>query len=81
MMQARVTDQRTGRTIIFLGLEEGNVTRLREGKPIHIHADQLGFNGEIVIILGKDAASLHEQFKPFLGPETTVHDNRSLAKQ
>jgi formylmethanofuran dehydrogenase subunit A len=80
LIQAAATHP-NGRRVIFLGLEEGNVTRLREGKPIHLHADHLGFPGEIVIILGKDAAALQEQFKPFIGPETTMHDYRKLAKQ
>lgn len=57
MIRARATTT-AGRPVIIIGLEEGNITRLREDKPIHIHADELGFAGEIVIILGKDAATL-----------------------
>jgi len=80
MIQATATHP-NGRRIIFLGIEEGNVTRLREGKPIHIHADQLGFAGEIVIVLGKDSAELQAMFKPFLTPDTVIRNNRDIAKQ
>lgn len=75
MIRATVTSG-AGRRMILLGLEEGNVTRLREGKPIHIHADELGFAGEIVIILGKDADALRDALAPLIGPETAIKDER-----
>lgn len=62
--------------MIILGLEEGNVERLRQGNPIHIHADELGFAGEIVIILGKDADDLVAQIAPMIGEETVIRDDR-----
>ena len=76
MIRAAAQDRRTGRRVIILGLEEGNVDRLRAGKPIHIHADELGFKGEIVVILGKDADALHAAMAPMIGPETDVRDDR-----
>lgn len=80
MIRARMTGPK-GRRMILLGLEEMNVTRLRDGQPIHIHADELGFPGDIVIILGKDADALQRQLEPFIGPETAVHDERGRKRQ
>ena len=76
MIRATITSA-AGRPVILLGLEEGNVTRLREGKPIHIHADELGFAGEILIILGKDAEALRETLAPMIGPSTAIRDDRA----
>jgi hypothetical protein len=71
-----------GRKLVVLGITEMNVTRLREGKPIHIHAEDVNLPGvEIVITLGKDDATLNEQFAPLIGPETTVRDHRSKASR
>lgn len=80
MIRASVKSE-AGRTMILLGLEEGNVDRLRKGMPIHIHADELGFAGEIVIILGKDVTDLTEQLAPLIGPETSVRDYRERKPQ
>ena len=80
MIQARgKTD--SGRPFIILGLEEGNVTCLRDGQPIHLHADALGFFGEIIIILGKDCDSLKRDLADLIDPRTEVIDRRSEKKQ
>ena len=81
MVRCTARNPDTGRLLILLGLEEGNVDRLRNGKPIHIHADDLGFAGEIVIILGKDADHLAEQLAPMIGPSTDVRDERNRKPQ
>ena len=78
----RATMQSTsGRRVILLGLEEGNVDRLRAGKPMHIHCDDMGFAGEIVIILGKDVEALHAMVKPMLSPDTIINDERKNKRQ
>lgn len=77
MIRASAYNETSKRRVIILGLEEGNVDRLRDGKPIHIHADELGFAGEIIIILGKDADHLYATLKPLLGPATNVRDDRN----
>jgi len=46
-------NSKTKRPMIILGLSDINIVRMREGKPIHIHADDMGFAGEIVIFTGK----------------------------
>lgn len=77
---AATTDR--GRKLVVLGITEGNVMRLREGKPIHIHGEEVNLPGfEIWIALGKDEETLAEQFKPLIGPETAVRDHRKDARQ
>jgi hypothetical protein len=73
MIRMAATNTR-GRKIIVLGLSEKNIEKLREGKPIHIHADEMGFPGEIMIFTGKDEASMAEMVKPFIGPDTDVRE-------
>lgn len=71
----------SGRPFIILGLEEGNIDRLRKGQPIHIHADELGFAGELIVILGKDVTDLQKMCAPFIGARTAVADERGRKKQ
>ena len=44
--------EENGRRRIYLGLSTENIKRLEEGKPILFAADELGFDGEIVIFTG-----------------------------
>lgn len=71
-----------GRKLLVLGITEGNVQRLREGKPIHVHGEEMGAPGvEVVIVLGANEEALAEQFAPMIGPETDVRDHRTAARQ
>lgn len=71
-----------GRKIVLLGITDGNIQRLREGKPIHIHGEEMGLGPmEIWIITGKDEATLTEQLAPLIGPETRVRDMQKETKQ
>ncbi len=47
-----------GRQLIAIGLSEGNVQRMQAGFPIHVHCDDMGFAGEIMIFTGKDEVSM-----------------------
>lgn len=65
-------------TIIGLGLEEGNITRLQAGQPIRVKLSDLGFVGamgatQIMIFAGKDAASMQRDLAQYIGPDTVVH--------
>lgn len=80
MIRATVTG-RGGRKGIILGLEEGNIERLRQGKPIHIHADELGFAGDIMIVYGKTQEDIAAELAPHIGPETVMRDDRERKKQ
>jgi len=64
-----------GRKIVLLGISNENVKRMNEGKPLHIHGEEMGLgNLEIWIITGKDEAALTKTFAPIIGPETMVSD-------
>lgn len=52
-----------GRLLLGFGISEGNVQRLKEGKPIHIHADEMGFAGEIMIFYGETEDEIARQLK------------------
>lgn len=80
MMRARASTD-AGRTVIVLGLTEANVEQMRAGHPMHLHADELGFVGEIMLFLGKDEATLAKEFAPAIGPDTIVHDESRKARQ
>ena len=75
MIKMSGRDDKTGRGIIVLGIEEANVRNLKAGHPIHVHADELGFKGDIVIHYESTLERLKKRFAQFIGPNTTVTDN------
>jgi hypothetical protein len=42
-----------GRPVLLLGLSEGNLTLLREGKPILVDLLPFGMDGQVILIYGK----------------------------
>ena len=80
MIKAAAHDEKTKRRLIILGLEDGNISRLKEGKPIHIHADELGFAGEIIIMYGRTQDDIRRQLEPAIGPDTDVQDRNNERK-
>jgi len=74
----KFTASGVGRTIVGLGLEAANITRLQQGQPMRVRLADLGFVGavgavEIFIFAGQDAASMREDLAQFIGPDTVVH--------
>ena len=59
---------------LMLGLSEGNLQRLREGKPIHIFGAEWEVPFDLVIFWGETEQKLAEMVKPFLGPNTRIRD-------
>lgn len=55
-----------GRKFVLLGLSEMNLSRLREGKPIHVFGAELGIGQDIIIFWGPTedalAADLSKHF-------------------
>ena len=67
-----------GVTIVGLGLEPGNITKMQAGQPVRVRLSDLGFTGavgalQIMIFTGTSAADMKEQLKPFIGPDTVVY--------
>lgn len=63
---------KAGRPVIILGIDAENVKRLKAGSPIHVHADQLGFAGDIVIHYEETAEKLTAAFSSLIGEHTRV---------
>lgn len=80
MIKMSATNPKTGRKLIILGVEDNNLNQLRRGRPIHIHGDKLGFDGDIVIHYETTMAKLVKTFRPFIGPETRVTDSSGEKK-
>lgn len=55
-----------GRKFVLLGLSELNLTRLREGKPIHVYGAEVGASHDIILFWGATeeamAADLSKHF-------------------
>jgi hypothetical protein len=53
-----------GKRIVILGITEENVRRLRDGKPIHVHGDEVGApDVTIFIMYGKDNKDVARQLE------------------
>lgn len=56
--------KQNGETLIGLGLEEGNIERLKKGQPIVFHMSELGFEGmELMIMYGEDQDDIKAQLQ------------------
>jgi hypothetical protein len=65
----KFTASGNGITIVGLGLEHGNLDRLKDGQPIRVKLSDLGFVGAT----GKDAVSMQRDLSQFIGPDTVVN--------
>jgi hypothetical protein len=55
---------RNGAQLVGLGLSQGNIDRLKDGKPIYIHLDELGIEGiDVLIHYGETEDSIIADFK------------------
>ena len=74
-------NEETKTELIVLGLSDGNLKRLREGKPIHIHGAEWGQPFDIVIFWGKTEAVMAKMIEPYIGPNTVVRDRTKEKRQ
>lgn len=62
MIKFHATNPANGRKILGLGLSHGNLDRLKEGKPIHFNAEQMGLTdlrvNEVLIYVGETEDSM-----------------------
>jgi hypothetical protein len=68
-----------GGMILGFGITEGNLTRLREGRPMLIRLAELEIPfdvtsraSEIVIFYGETEADIERDLQQFIGPETRL---------
>lgn len=64
----KFTADNGGITTIGLGVSEGNVEKLKEGKPILVHLGEMipGCNMDILIFYGETERAMYEELKPML---------------
>jgi hypothetical protein len=62
-MLKAVAHSDTGETLVILGLSDINVEKLKEGLPILVEMEELGFKGKLAIIYGETEDALAKQFK------------------
>jgi hypothetical protein len=53
-----------GRPLLIIGLEAGNIERLKDGKPIRFDMASHGIIGECIIVYGETAEDCARQFSP-----------------
>lgn len=58
--------------VLFLGLEEGNIERLKQGKPIYRDLAEFGAPhlGKVVVLWGETTADIERQLAPGMHAET-----------
>ena len=71
MMKAKATLV-GGRPLYMFGLTDLNLQRLREGKPIVVHLEEMGGVGELIITFGQTEDDLAREWADFIGPNTQV---------
>ena len=67
-----------GRTLVGLGISQGNVDRLKEGKPIHIHFEEMNLPWpiDLLIFFGATEQDCADVVKPFITERTMVHKEK-----
>jgi hypothetical protein len=56
---------KSGRSLLFLGIEDVNIERLRAGKPIKIDGTEIGIECDILIFHGTTSADLIDILRSF----------------
>jgi len=62
------------RKVLGIGLSDGNLRLLREGKPIMIWGEEMRLPFDVLVFWGKTDEALAESVKAGVGPNTVVHD-------
>lgn len=52
-----------GKPIIVLGLSARNVENLRDNKPILIHLEELGLEGDVIVLYGNTEDDIREDLR------------------
>jgi hypothetical protein len=74
MIKLSAANPKTGRDMLVIGLSEGNLQRMREGKPVHIHGEEWGQKFDLMIFWGETEQAMVKMVEPFIGPETIMRD-------
>lgn len=74
----KFTGDMNNRPIAGFGLSEGNLQRLREGKPIHVFGAEMDLPFDVLIFWGETEEKLVEMMKPMLNKHTKIHDQHTI---
>ncbi len=84
MIKFQATNPENGRKILGLGLSHGNLDRLKEGKPIHFNAEEMGLSDlrvhEVLIYVGETEESMRRDLAEhdYLDAATVVVEERKV---
>jgi len=85
MIKFQATNPENGRKILGLGLSHGNLDRLKEGKPIHFNAEQMGLPmlnvNEVLIYVGATEESMRRDLAEHGYLDGTVIVEESTRRQ
>lgn len=75
----KFTASGNGVTLIGLGFEPENLTRMVAGQPIRIRLADLGFEGPVgaihlMLFSGSSVEAMMETLQPFIGDDTVTHE-------
>ena len=73
--------EENGRTLVGLGISARNVECLKQGKPIHVHFEELSlpYKIDLLLFFGETEQEIEKSVSEFIGPHTVVH--RGVQKQ
>jgi hypothetical protein len=80
MIKLSAYNEKTKTEMIVFGLSDGNLMRLREGKPIVVHGVDWDKPFDIMIFWGPTEAAMAKMVEPFIGPDTVVRDQQGDKK-
>lgn len=73
-MLKAVATKPDGTKVLILGVDKGNVKRLRKGQPILVRGGEVGIGPvEIVIHYRETLRQLQADFEPMIGLDTKIH--------
>lgn len=84
MIKFTATDKQTGEVMVGLGISEGNVRLLREGKPIVVNLKDMGLpGGKVLIMWGPTEREMYAQLRDmgWIGPDTDIRDQTQQHEQ
>ena len=72
-----VMQNNEGKNILLLGLSRDNLSRLKQGKPIHINGSELGFDNDVIVVYGETEELIYQDLQPILKPETNIESKHN----
>lgn len=65
-----------GKLLLIFGISEENVKRLKEDKPMHFQADDLGLKAEVIIFYAESELELAHIGRSLLTGEMSIEEDK-----